>query len=146
MAVGGAGNLAGGWLSDRLGRAPTVMIALVVSGGISASIVLLGGLPLPALVAVLLVYGLALTADSSPTSTAVTEAVDDARVGTALSVQSFVGFFATVVSPVVFGIALDYSGFGLAFGTLALGAAAGLACAVALSRLTSRPEPVGDPA
>ncbi|PSQ12740.1 MFS transporter [Halobacteriales archaeon QS_5_70_15] len=134
MVVGGAGNLAGGWLSDRLGRARTVMVALAVSGGISATIVALGGLPLPALVAVLLVYGLALTADSSPTSTAVTEAVADDRVGTALSVQSFVGFFATVVSPVVFGVALDVAGFGLAFGTLALGAAAGLVCAAALSR------------
>jgi MFS family permease len=134
MVVGGAGNLAGGWLSDRLGRARTVMVALAVSGGISATIVAVGGLPLPALVAVLLVYGLALTADSSPTSTAVTEAVADDRVGTALSVQSFVGFFATVVSPVVFGVALDVAGFGLAFGTLALGAAAGLVCAAALSR------------
>jgi MFS family permease len=139
MAVGGAGNLVGGWLSDRIGRAPTVALALAVSGTVSVSIVALGGLPLPALVVVLLVYGVALTADSAPTSTAVTEAVDDDRVGTALSVQSFVGFFATVVSPVVFGLALDYAGFGVAFATLALGAAAGLACAVALSRLTDTP-------
>ena len=146
MAVGGAGNLVGGWLSDRLGRAPTVMIALAISGTVSATIVALGALPLSVLVVVLLLYGLALTADSSPTSTAVTEAVDDDRVGTALSVQSFVGFFATVLSPVVFGVALDFAGFGLAFGTLALGAAAGLGCAVALSRLTARPEPAGDPA
>jgi MFS family permease len=140
MAVGGAGNLVGGWLSDRLGRARTVAVALAISGGISASIVALGGLPLPALTVLLLVYGVALTADSSPTSTAVTEAVADDRVGTALSVQSFVGFFATVVSPVAFGVALDYSGFGLAFGTLALGAAAGLGCAAALSRLKASPD------
>ncbi|MEF8842966.1 MAG: MFS transporter [Haloarculaceae archaeon] len=146
MAVGGAGNLVGGWLSDRIGRARTVALALAVSGTISISIVVLGDLPLPALTVVLLVYGLALTADSAPVSTAVTEAVADDRVGTALSVQSFVGFFATVVSPVVFGVALDVSGFGLAFGTLALGAAAGLACAIALSRLTAATDPAGDPA
>jgi MFS family permease len=144
MAVGGAGNLVGGWLSDRIGRARTVALALAVSGAISVSIVTLGDLPLAALVAVLLVYGLALTADSAPVSTAVTEAVDDDRVGTALSVQSFVGFFATVVSPVVFGLALDASGFGLAFATLAFGAAAGLACAAVLSRSTGRA--VRDPA
>ena len=148
MAVGGAGNLVGGWLSDRIGRARTVAVALAVSGTISATIVALAGLSLPALVALLLVYGLALTADSSPTSTAVTEAVADDRVGTALSVQSFVGFSATVVSPVVFGIALDHAGFGLAFGTLALGAAAGLVCTAALSRLrsTSATGTTGEPA
>ena len=148
MAVGGAGNLVGGWLSDRIGRPRTVAVALAVSGLISASIVALAGLSLPALVALLLVYGLALTADSSPTSTAVTEAVADDRVGTALSVQSFVGFFATVISPVVFGLALDYSGFGLAFVTLALGAAAGLVCTAALSRFRSAPaaDTAGGPA
>lgn len=146
MAVGGAGNLVGGWLSDRIGRARTVAVALATSGLISASIVALAGLSLPALTVLLLVYGIALTADSSPTSTAVTEAVDDDRVGTALSVQSFVGFFATVVSPVVFGIALDASGFGLAFVTLALGAAAGLVCTAALSRLRTSPEAAGEPA
>ena len=146
MAVGGAGNLVGGWLSDRLGRARTVAVALAISGLISATIVALAGLSLPALVALLLVYGLALTADSSPTSTAVTEAVADGRVGTALSVQSFVGFFATVVSPVVFGIALDASGFGLAFVTLALGAAAGLVCTAALARFRASPDAAGEPA
>ena len=146
MAVGGAGNLVGGWLSDRLGRARTVAVALAISGTVSATIVALGGLSLPALTVVLLVYGVALTADSSPTSTAVTEAVADDRVGTALSVQSFVGFFATVVSPVVFGIALDAAGFGLAFGTLAFGAAAGLVCAVALGRLTRAPVAAERPA
>jgi MFS family permease len=148
MAVGGAGNLVGGWLSDRLGRARTVAVALSISGLISATIVVLAGLSLPALVALLLVYGLALTADSSPTSTAVTEAVADEHVGTALSVQSFVGFFATVISPVVFGLALDYSGFGLAFVTLALGAAAGLVCTAALSRFrsASTADTAGEPA
>lgn len=145
MAVGGAGNLVGGWLSDRLGRAPTVALALAISGTISVSLVVLGELPLPLLTAVLLVYGLALTADSAPVSTAVTEAVADERVGTALSVQSFVGFFATVVSPVVFGVALDLAGFAVAFGTLAFGAAAGLVCAVALSRVTGRSGATGEP-
>ena len=47
---------------------------------------------------------------------------------------------------VAFGVALDYSGFGLAFGTLALGAAAGLGCAAALSRLKASPDATGEPA
>lgn len=64
--------------------------------------------------------------DSAPTSTMVTEVVDEAHVGTALSIQSFVGFTTTVVSPVVFGVALDRAGYAAAFPTLAAGALLGL--------------------
>jgi uncharacterized membrane protein len=70
--------------------------------------------------------------DSAPTSTAITEIVDDERVGTALSLQSFVGFTTTVVSPVVFGAALDWGGFVAAFPTLAAGAVVALASLLAL--------------
>jgi len=73
-----------------------------------------------------MLYGFVTAMDSAPTSTLVTEVVADARVGTALSVQSFVGFSTTVASPVVFGIALDRVGYALAFPTLAAGAVIGL--------------------
>jgi hypothetical protein len=56
----------------------------------------------------------------------VTEVVDDAHIGTALSLQSLAGFTTTVISPVVFGIALDRAGYVAAFPTLAVGAAVGL--------------------
>lgn len=126
MAVGGVGNLTGGWASDRFGRTLTVAVALAISGSISLTLIFLRGLPLWAFAPVLLVYGMALTADSAPVSTLVTEVVDDDRVGTALSLQSLVGFSATVVSPILFGIALDLKGFGIAFSTLAFGALMGL--------------------
>ncbi|HET7324439.1 MAG TPA: MFS transporter, partial [Halococcus sp.] len=83
--------------------------------------------------------GVTLTADSSPTSTAITELVRQEHVGTALSVQSFVGFSTTVVSPVVFGVALDIGGFAVAFPTLAVGAVAGLVSVVILGRLERKP-------
>jgi len=138
IVLGGAGNLLGGALSDRLGRSAVVGGALVVSGLVSAALGSLGWLPLPALGVLVAVYGVALTADSAPTSTAVTELVADDRMGTALSLQSLVGFSTTVVSPVVFGLALDRAGYGLAFPTLALGALAALVALAALARLTPR--------
>ncbi|HKJ58943.1 MAG TPA: MFS transporter, partial [Halobacteriales archaeon] len=103
IALGGIGNVLGGSLSDRIGRSRVVALSLGASGLVSAFLGVLGWLPLPALVALVLVYGVALTADSAPISTTVTEIVDDEHVGTALSVQSFVGFTTTVVSPIVFG-------------------------------------------
>jgi MFS family permease len=138
IVLGGAGNLLGGTLSDRFGRRQVVGAALATSGLVSAALGSLGWLPLPALLLVVAVYGVALTADSAPTSTAVTELVADERMGTALSVQSVVGFSTTVVSPVVFGLALDRAGYGVAFPTLALGALAALVALTALGRLAPR--------
>ncbi|WP_435181036.1 MFS transporter [Halorussus sp. AFM4] len=145
MSLGGVGNLLGGWASDSVGRIPTVLVVLGATACISAVIGGLGGmLSLPALTALLLVYGALLTADSSPTSTAVTEVVADEHVGVALSVQTLVGFSATVVSPVVFGAALDAAGYAWAFPTLALGAVFGLASLGLLSRRLRRASPGPD--
>ena len=133
VIMSGAGNTAGGWLSDRLGRPRTIATGLGLSTLLSAMFGLLGGLPLVVLVALALVYGVVLALDSAPTSTLVTEVVPDEHVGTALSLQSLAGFSTTVVSPVVFGIALDRSGYPAAFLTLAAGASLGLLSVGALT-------------
>jgi MFS family permease len=126
IIMSGAGNTAGGWLSDRLGRPQTIATGLGLSTLLSAVFGLLGGLPLMILVTLTLIYGVVLALDSAPTSTLVTEVVPDEHIGTALSVQSLAGFSTTVVSPIVFGIALDQSGYSVAFLTLAAGAFLGL--------------------
>lgn len=134
LSLGGLGNLLGGWTSDRLGRTPTVAVALGASALLSLGMGLFSGLSIPLLIALVAVYGVVLVADSSPTSTVVTEVVDDENVGVALALQSLVGFAATAISPVVFGAALDAGGFELAFPTLAVGAVVGLGSLFALSR------------
>ncbi len=138
IVLGGAGNLLGGTLSDRYGRRQVVGAALATSGLVSAALGSLGWLPLPALLLVVAIYGIALTADSAPTSTAVTELVADKQMGTALSIQSVVGFSTTVVSPVIFGLALDRAGYAVAFPTLALGALVALGALAALGRIAPR--------
>ena len=135
IALGALGNVLGGTLSDRVGRTTVIGVALACSASVSAVVGVLGWLPLPALVLLVLAWGVVLTMDSAPTSTAVTELVDEERVGTALSVQSFVGFTTTVVSPVVFGAALDRGGFAVAFPTLAAGAVVALLSLLGLRRL-----------
>lgn len=135
MVVGGIGNAVGGTLSDRLGRERVIGANLLASAGLSLVIGRLAGLPLWALGAVVLVYGIVLVADSSPTSAAITEVTADERVGSALALQSLVGFIPTAISPVVFGAALDRGGYALAFPTLALGALAGLVMLAAFVRL-----------
>jgi len=139
LSLGGVGNVAGGWASDRLGRIPTVTGALAVSTALSLTLGLLTDLPLYVLAALVIVYGLALVADSSPTSTAVTEVAPDEHVGVALAVQTLVGFSMTAVSPVVFGLALDRGGYAVAFPTLALGGLAALLSARLLGRRPDAP-------
>jgi len=126
IVMSGVGNVAGGWLSDRIGRPRTIGLGLGSSALLSAFFWATAGFGLAAIVLVCMLYGFVTAMDSAPTSTLVTEVVADARVGTALSVQSFVGFSTTVASPVVFGIALDRVGYALAFPTLAAGAVIGL--------------------
>jgi MFS family permease len=145
IVASGAGNAAGGWLSDRIGRPRVLALGLGASALVSGTYGLLGGLPLALLVAVTLAYGVVLAVDSAPTSALITEVVADERVGSALSVQSLAGFSTTVVSPVVFGLALDRGGYPLAFPTLAGGALLGLCSVAALVRLRRAGSPASEP-
>lgn len=134
MAIGGLGNAVGGWFSDRVGRYRTIGLALAASALFSITFGSLGWLPLPFLAALLLIYGVAITMDSAPTSTAITEIVDDEHMGTALSMQSLLGFTVTLVSPVVFGAALDAFGYPVAFPTLAIGSVFAIGAVMVLAR------------
>ncbi|WP_227738982.1 MFS transporter [Halorientalis pallida] len=125
-AAGGVGNIAGGWLSDSVGRLRVIAVGLALSG---AGTFLLGSLAwqsLSVLAAVVIGYGIVLTMDSAPTSTAITVAVDDEQLGTALSLQAFLGMLPGMVSPVLFGAALDIGGYALAMPTLGVGALLGV--------------------
>ncbi|MFW5955967.1 MAG: hypothetical protein ACOCQY_01030 [Halorhabdus sp.] len=67
------------------------------------------------------------TKGGAPASTAITLVVDDEQLGTALSFQGFLGTLPGIVSPVLFGAALDTGGYPPAMPTLGVGALLGLA-------------------
>ena len=78
------------------------------------------------LVALACLYNFAGIADSSTHSTLLAESVPPHYLGVAYSIRSAIGFGAGVVSPVVFGAALDlFAGetyaWGVAWTTLGLG-------------------------
>lgn len=118
MTVGGAGNVLSVWATDTIARSTAIGVSLGSSATITVALVFLQRCSMASLVALLVVYGITLTGDSSPTSTVITELVDDETVGTALAIQSLGGFAATATSPVVFGLVLDRSGCLAAFLTL----------------------------
>ena len=93
----------------------------------------MGDFPWIAIVAVAVVYGWAISADSAIYSTAITEVADPARLGSAMAVQSFLGFMGGVIGPIIVGGILDVApesirwGLGFSFvGLLSIVAIAGL--------------------
>jgi MFS family permease len=131
------GSIAGGTMADRWGRTQTILTWSCVSLALSFSIGWLIALPLALLVALACLYNFAGIADSATHSTVLAESVPPHYLGVAYAVRSVIGFGAGVVSPVVFGWALDASGqsWGIAWVTLGLGAALGPLATWRLRRL-----------
>lgn len=98
IGVGALGCYLGGVLSDRWGRARLNLASLVISGTCAALIGLTFGRTPWLVLAVALVWGSTIVADSAQFSTLVTEFADQRYVGTALTVQLAIGFLLTVVT------------------------------------------------
>jgi|AntRauTorcE11898_2_1112593.scaffolds.fasta_scaffold08280_1 MFS family permease len=138
------GNLLGGWISDHIGRVPTSGAALLLSGTATILFVLLSWPSLPILICWVVLYGIVLSADSAPLSAVITEISDDGTTGKALAGQSLIGFSPAIVSPFVFGAALDYSGFTLGFVLMSFGAFAGFLATVQLHRREQFDSTIGE--
>ncbi|MDQ3067846.1 MAG: MFS transporter [Actinomycetota bacterium] len=131
IGVGGLGCVVGGVFGDRIGRAETTAACMVVSGLCALSI---GFVPHGLALAIALVWGLAVVADSAQFSTLVTEHADQGYVGTALTLQLAAGFTLTVATIWLIPFLVDAAGWGWAFAFLAAGPALGV---VAMLRLRS---------
>lgn len=132
-----AGSIVGGTMADRWGRAQTILTWSCVSLALSFSIGWLIAAPIILIVALACLYNFAGIADSSTHSTVLAESVPPHYLGVGYAVRSVVGFGAGVVSPVVFGWALDASGqsWGIAWATLGLGALLGPVATWRLSKI-----------
>ncbi len=139
IAVGGAGCVAGGWLADRVGRERLTIWAMAASG--TCAVLVGAGAAWPALaVAVALVWGFTVVADSAQFSALVTELAPAHAVGTALTLQTSLGFLLTMASIQLVPHLVTEVGWRWAFVVLAAGPAAGIAAMRRLARLR-RPEP-----
>ena len=96
-----------GRLSDHLGRRLVLVGLSAISTACSFTIGWLVGWPAGVVVAVGALYGFAALGDSPVLSTALTESVRPAYLGSALGLRSILGFGAGAVAPLVFGAVLD---------------------------------------
>lgn len=143
IASGAIGSATAGFVADRIGKARIAVWALTGS----ASCCLVSGLmfraPLPLLVPFVVIWGVAVVADSAQLSALVAEYSPRDQVGTALTVQTCAGFLLTMVSIRVLPVAAESLGWQWVFVSLAPGPISG---AFALRGLLRAPAPPPPPA
>lgn len=145
IGVGGAvGAVAGGRLSDRLGRIRAATVTLGVSLACSLGFGWLFHAPVPVIATAAVVYGVASLADSPSYTAALMEVVPARSLGGAFAVQMLFGWAATAAAPAAVGAMVDLAQgaqaglavqWGAAFGMLALGPLCGI---IALAPLRAR--------
>jgi MFS family permease len=139
VAIGGIGSAIAGAVADRYGRTTTTIVAMAVSGSSAIVAGLLFGAAIPLIVLVALIWGTSVVADSAQFSSAVSELAPPGTAGSALSLQTAIGFTLTGVTILGVGL-LDPTGgdmWRLAWAVLALGPVVGI---VAMLRLRRRPD------
>ncbi|NNF08896.1 MAG: MFS transporter [Acidimicrobiia bacterium] len=134
IAAGGLGAWLFGRWADRYGRTLLAGLSLLISGIAGLLTPLVFGLSPVIVVGLFLVWGFAVVADSAQFSTMVTETSDDDTRGTALALQTALGFLLTLVTIRGVPVLAGAWGWQWAFPLLAIGPAAGIAAMVALRR------------
>jgi len=127
LAVGGAGCVWGGVVADRRGRAWLVNTAMMLSGACALLIGATFGRSLWLLAPVALVWGFFVIADSAQFSVMITESVPAHAVGTALTLQTSLGFLLTAGVIQLVPLLEARVGWPWAFTILALGPVVGIA-------------------
>lgn len=136
IGIGAFSTAITGTLSDRFGRTATISLVLSASAALSFTFGWLINTNLWLTLAVGIVYGYLIVAESPVFSTGLTELVAPGYLGAAMGMQSLIGYSMGMISPTVFGWVLDtfrgwqpfpgISGeWGIAFASLGIGGVTG---------------------
>ncbi len=126
LAAGAIGCVLGGELADRVGPVRLVVIAMFVSGGCALLTPLVFGAPSTLVIPLLLVWSVSVIADSAQFSTLVTRVVEPHAIGTALTLQTSIGFLLTTITIQLVPVVVAMVGWRFAFPMLALGPVLGI--------------------
>jgi MFS family permease len=139
VGAGALGCIVGGAMADRVGRTTVTIVAMAVSGTCALVVgFFYGGAPW-ALIALCLVWGVAVVADSAQFSASIAELSERELVGTALTVQTSLGFLLTLLTVHLIPPLVEAVGWRYTFIALVPGPALGV---LAMWRLRGRPEAV----
>lgn len=138
IASGAAGCVLAGHWADWWGKARVARGAMVTSGTCVLAASVVYGQPLPWLVAFAVIWGFSIVADSAQFSALVSEHSPHTLVGTALTLQTCVGFLLTTISMRLVPVVAASTGWRWAFLLLVPGPFLGALAMTALRR--SHPE------
>ena len=135
IGIGALGSILAGQLADRFGRTTVTITSLLISGICSLLAgSFFGGNPVW-LVILCLIWGFAIVADSAQFSAAVSELCRSEYTGTALTLQTSLGFLLTLVTIRLIPTLEHAFGWQWAFTFLAVGPALGIWAMYTLRRL-----------
>lgn len=136
IGSGAIGSAAAGVFADRIGKARIAASAMVVSAACCAAAGVIYRAPTVVLVMFAIVWGVAVVADSAQLSALVAEFSPRDHVGTALTIQTCVGFLLTMVSIRLLPLVANAIGWQWVFLALAPGPISGV---IALRGLPPEP-------
>lgn len=137
IGCGAVGCVIAGLVADRIGRTLVTSWAMGISGSCCLVVgFLFGGSPL-LLLLVAAIWGASVVADSAQFSACVTELGDPQYLGTALTMQTCLGFLLTTISIELIPYSVKVFGWQYAFALLAPGPLLGV---IAMLRLRALPE------
>lgn len=137
IAAGGLGSVVAGQWADRWGRERIASWAMAASGTCALAFGWLIHAPALVVVPLAIVWGATIVADSAQFSALVTEVAPSHAVGTALTLQTSLGFALTGLSIWVTFEVVTRFGWGPAFALLALGPAFGITSMMRLEKSAS---------
>jgi MFS family permease len=134
IAAGGAGAVAGGWIADRIGQERLVITAMALSATCALLIGFAFGASPWLLTPLAFAWGVTVIADSAQFSTLVTRSVPPHAVGTALTLQTSLGFLLTMATIQLVPLLATAFGWQWSFAVLSAGPALGIAAIARLIR------------
>src|SRR5204863_4905578 len=126
-----------GVIADRIGRAVVASVAMACSGACCIAIGFAYGKAPWILIAIAVVWGATVVADSAQFSACVTEFADPRYLGTALTMQTCVGFLITTISIRMMPLLVARVGWEWAFAFLAPGPLLGIVAMMRLRKVSA---------
>jgi MFS family permease len=137
IGCGALGCVVAGLIADRVGRTVVTSVAMAISGACCVIIGFAFGASPILLLTIAAVWGASVVADSAQFSACVTELGDPQYIGTALTIQTCIGFLLTTISIELISIVEKVVGWRYAFIILAPGPLFGV---ISMLRLRALPE------
>ena len=137
IGCGAAGCVIAGLIADRIGRTIVTSAAMAISGTCCLLIGFAFGAHPILLLSIAAIWGASVVADSAQFSACVTELGDPQYIGTALTIQTCLGFLLTTISIELISRVQSLVGWRYAFAILAPGPLFGV---IAMLRLRRLPE------